>query len=171
MKSALYSKLENMFVDNNGKPIEFDGDLIAYTGEGMFDVVVHGCNCFCRMKSGIAVQMAKAFGCDAFKMEHPIYRGNLNKLGTIDFEYRKYGLSDGVKIVNAYTQYNYGTDKRHLDYEALTLCLRKINMQFKDQIIGIPQIGCGLAGGDWNIVKSIIEKELVDMKVVIVKKT
>jgi hypothetical protein len=40
-----------------------------------------------------------------------------------------------------------------LDYEALTLCMRKINYTFTGKHIGLPMIGCGLAGGDWNIVK------------------
>lgn len=34
--------------------------------------------------------------------------------------------------------------------------------------IGLPQIGCGLAGGDWNKVKEIIKKELKDCFVTVV---
>ena len=56
-------------------------------------------------------------------------------------------------VVNSYTQYNYGknhTDgvSKPLDYEALTMCMRKINHTFKGKRIGLPQIGAGLAGGD-----------------------
>ena len=75
------------------------------------------------------------------------------------------------------------------DYEAFTLCMRKINHQFKGKHIGLPLIGCGLAGAVWDItqlteeevmnhssdllnnfkdVKSIILDELTDMKVTIV---
>jgi hypothetical protein len=32
-----------------------------------------------------------------------------------------------------------------LDYEALALCLRKINHTFKGKHVGLPQIGCGIA--------------------------
>jgi len=46
--------------------------------------------------------------------------------------------------------------------------MRKINHVFKGQHIGLPKIGCGLAGGDWNIVKEIIQKELKDCNVIIV---
>ena len=80
---------------------------------------------------------------------------------------------NGMRIViNAYTQYYYGRNSlaSHipLDYDALTLCLRKINYIFKGKHIGLPQIGCGLAGGDWNLVKEIIQKELCDMNITIV---
>jgi O-acetyl-ADP-ribose deacetylase (regulator of RNase III) len=34
-----------------------DGDLIKLALKGEFDVIVHGCNCFCQMGAGIAPQM------------------------------------------------------------------------------------------------------------------
>ena len=78
-----------------------------------------------------------------------------------------------LTIVNAYTQYGFGRNHSNgtqipLDYEALTLCMRKINHNFKGKHIGLPQIGCGLAGGDWLRVKSIIQTELKDCNVTVV---
>ena len=46
-----------------------DGDLISLALYGHFDVIAHGCNCFCTMGAGIAPKMAAAFGCDNFPME------------------------------------------------------------------------------------------------------
>jgi len=163
---------------------EINGDLVELALKGEFAVVTHGCNCFCTMGAGIAPQMAKAFSCDKFKQEQklPRFIGNINKLGTIDFERKEiYNKEDAVfhslHVVNSYTQYHYGKNYTNdlstpLDYEALTLCLRKINHVFKGNHIGLPQIGCGLAGGDWNKVKEIIKKELKDciITVVIYKK-
>jgi O-acetyl-ADP-ribose deacetylase (regulator of RNase III) len=162
---------------------EIHGDLITLANVGTFEVITHGCNCHCTMGAGIAPQMAKAFGCDRFKMESPEYKGSINKLGTIDYEllhfsnwdkkFQKYP-DEGDKIlyklyvVNSYTQYNYGTDSRPLDYDALALCLRKINSVFKGKHIGLPQIGAGLAGGNWNRIQSIIKQELRDCKVTVV---
>ena len=40
---------------------EVKGDLIKLTLEGEFDVIAHGCNCFCTMGSGIAVAMKNTF--------------------------------------------------------------------------------------------------------------
>lgn len=162
---------------------EIKGDLIKLALEGEFDVIAHGCNCFCTMKSGIAPQMATAFGCDKYPREVDFLKGDINKLGSIDVQKRSIQLCyqeklttvpiSGVLIViNAYTQYYYGRNSpgcnQPLDYSALTLCLRKINHIFKGKHIGLPQIGCGLAGGDWNKVKEIIQKELCDMNITIV---
>src|ERR1044072_1974871 len=99
---------------------EIEGDLIRLALMGNFGVIAHGCNCFCRMESGIAKQMAAHFGCDKFKLEDPIYTGFYNKLGQIDFEYLHYSKWDkkfekypdegdtilySMYVVNLYTQY------------------------------------------------------------------
>lgn len=160
---------------------EIEGNLITLAKAGTFDVITHGCNCMCVMGAGIAPQMAKAFGCDKFKMEGAIYRGDANKLGTIDYEVitmaagtSEFDVFDfDLVVVNSYTQYSYGgyyTDvtSKPIYYEALSVCLRKINYIFKGKHIGLPQIGCGLAGGDWSIVKGIIQKELKDCDVTVV---
>jgi len=164
---------------------EIEGDLIKLAQEGMFDVIAHGCNCQCVMGAGIAPQMAKAFGADKFVLERDSFKGDINKLGTIEFEYRNlqslkktpmptmegYRAGFDFAVVNAYTQFDI-TGRRNnmvdLDYEALTLCMRKINHIFAGKHIGLPQIGCGLAGGSWPLVKDIIQAELSDCKVTIV---
>jgi O-acetyl-ADP-ribose deacetylase (regulator of RNase III) len=46
--------------------------------------------------------------------------------------------------------------------------MKKINYKFKGKHIGLPLIGCGLAGGDVTIVKKIIQEELKDCTVTIV---
>lgn len=140
-----------------------EGDLISLASEGLFDVVAHGCNCFCKQKSGIAAQMAKAFRTDSFPFEQLKYKGYIGKLGNIDS--KKIGK---LWVVNCYTQYDYGRDRMYLNYEALSLCLLKINHKFKGLRIGLPQIGCGLAGGDWEEVKYIIETHLSDCNVTVV---
>lgn len=164
---------------------ETDGDLIKLAKEGKFDVIAHGCNCHSAMGAGIAPQMAKAFGCDRFKME--LIGSDVNKLGNIDYqtfvlgENAIWSLEDAknnlnepeITVVNAYTQYNYGRNHsdgeyRPLSYEALTLCMKKMNLVFKGKHIGLPKIGAGLAGGNWERIKGIIQSELRDCKVTIV---
>ena len=44
------------------------GDLIALANQGHFEVITHGCNCFCTMGAGIAVPMKQNFKCDQFPM-------------------------------------------------------------------------------------------------------
>lgn len=142
---------------------EIDGDLIKLAKEGNFDYIAHGCNCFCTMGAGIAKQIKEQFPI-AYTMDLATKKGDIKKLGNYTTTADHYAFT----IINAYTQYRYGTEKRQLDYEALTLILRKINYEYPGKTIGLPKIGCNLAGGDWNIVKQIIEKELKDMDVTIV---
>jgi O-acetyl-ADP-ribose deacetylase (regulator of RNase III) len=149
---------------------EIEGDLIKLALDGKFDVITHGCNCLSKMGAGIAPQMAQTFGCDKFPME--LMGPNINKLGCID--YKTINIeSNELIVVNSYTQYKYGKnhedgDKKPLDYEALTLCMRKINQTFKGKRIGLPKIGSGLAGGDWNQIKQIIKTELKDCELTVV---
>jgi O-acetyl-ADP-ribose deacetylase (regulator of RNase III) len=162
-----------------------DGDLIKLAKEGKFDVITHGCNCLSNMGAGIAPQMAKAFGADKFEME--TWGPTIEKLGCIDWqtfvlgEKAIFSLEDlknnrnepELTVVNSYTQYRYGANhtdgvSKPLDYEALTLCMRKINNVFKGKHIGLPKIGAGLAGGNWNRIEHIINTELKDCQITIV---
>jgi len=164
---------------------EIKGDLITLAKEGHFDVITHGVNCFCTMGAGIAVPMKENFGCDKFGLEHLSQKGNINKLGCIDWKKvyiptRKdtHSLlefdSFDLIVVNSYTQYKYGRnhkdgDAKPVDYEAIAMCMQKINYMFPNKTIGLPMIGAGLAGGDWNRIKDIIQTKLKDMNIIIVK--
>jgi len=164
---------------------EETGDLIELAKQGKFDVIAHGCNCWCSMGAGIAPLMAKAFGCDMWPMENPIFHlGKMNKLGTIDYKlvhlncngdvsgYGEGPVTDDavtkVAVVNCYTQFDFTGSDIPLDYAALTLCMRKMNYEFKGKHIGLPKIGCGLAGGDWELVQQIIEDEFTDCDITVV---
>lgn len=190
---------------------EVEGDLILLARAGKFDVIAHGCNCFCTMGAGIAPQMAEAFGCDEFDLELTSYtdydeegeeytvetknRGDINKLGNIEYQHQylwfkhpkaKDGLAIAMGhksvgqadvkdlfVVNAYTQYKYGRNHKDgvdtpFDYEAFTMCMRKMNKIFEGKHIGLPQIGAGLAGGNWQKIKQIIKDELKNCIVTVV---
>ncbi|MDB4285877.1 phosphatase [bacterium] len=141
-----------------------DGDLIALAKEGRFDAISHGCNCFSTMGAGIALQMAKEFEADKMAVESNKLTAPILKLGNIDA--KQVGIM-GVKflLINSYTQYELGPN---LDYSALTLCMMKINKLMGGKHIGLPRIGCGIGGGDWVLVSTILKRELKDMKVTIV---
>lgn len=164
---------------------EIEGDLITLAKEGKFDVIAHGCNCHSVMGAGLAPQMARAFGCDKFEME--LWGSDINKLGNIDYqtfvlgEKAIWNLEDAdnkkgeteLTVINAYTQFSFGKNhangiSKPIDYEALTLCMKKINHEFKGKHIGLPLIGAGLAGGDWEKIKEIIQRVLSDCNVTVV---
>ena len=67
--------------------------------------------------------------------------------------------TDEKIIANIFGQEYYGRNKRYTDYEALEHGLSVVcGVAIRDQLsVAIPHgIGCGLAGGDWNIVYEII---------------
>lgn len=138
------------------------GDLIELLLNGEFNVIVHGCNCFCTMGAGIAKQIKKRFP-RVYESDLQTIRGDKNKLGNIRII--KYKNFD---IINAYTQYNYIniTNRINVDYDAIRSCFKQIKKfysKYNNIKIGYPLIGCGLAGGNWNIVRKIINEELKGM--------
>jgi len=149
---------------------EIKGNLITLAQEGEFDLIGHGCNCFCTMGKGIAPQIKEAFP-EAWEADQVTSKGDFRKLGNYSFGFKTLDNGNSLTICNIYSQYNYnrrGQNKVHLDYTALTLALRKINFEFHGLSIGLPLIGAGLGGGNWELVKQIIETELKDMDVTIV---
>lgn len=71
----------------------------------------------------------------------------------------------GQCIVNVFGQHKVGTYRRQTDYDALRKAFVKLNTQGYD--VAIPYLmGCGLGGGDWNIVVQIINETCTDIEVV-----
>lgn len=131
------------------------GDLITMAKNGDFNVIAHGANCFHMMGAGIAGRIAKEFP-EAVEADNTTPNGKYDKLGTLKAVTISNTLHQLI-VVNAYTQYHGG---KSLNYTALMLCLHKLSVILDDPKykIGLPQIGCGIAGGDWNIVKTMIEE-------------
>ena len=135
------------------------GDLLQMAREGYFDVIIHGCNCFCTMGAGIAAQIAKQYP-EAATADLRTETGSRDKLGTISSATIVRERTTFI-IVNAYTQFHWG--RKHgipLDYSAVRSCFKKIKELFSEKRIGYPAIGAGLAGGKWPIIKKIIDEEL-----------
>jgi O-acetyl-ADP-ribose deacetylase (regulator of RNase III) len=130
------------------------GDLITSD----CDVIAHGCNCFNTWGAGIARQL-RTVHTEAFEADWKTLRGDKDKLGTYTD-----AVSHGRRVFNLYTQYAYGNNTRHCDYDAIKSSLESMRdaLRVTDEIegakIGLPKIGCGLAGGDWNVVEGIIEE-------------
>ena len=131
-----------------------EGDLIKLAQEGQFDVIIHGCNCFCTMGAGIAKGIKEAFP-EAFAADANTDPGDETKLGS----YTSVTV-DGVTVINAYTQYNYRGRGRRANYDALRSVFKKIKKDFAGKRMGYPLIGAGLAGGDWEVIATIITEEL-----------
>ena len=135
-----------------------NGDLLKLASEGHFDYIVHGCNCFHAMNSGIAGKIAARYP-EARSADKLTGFGDRNKLGKCSLAYL-----DNLIIVNAYTQFNYGrSSNRYFEYPAfysfLNMFKNILVSEFKENKfrIGFPLIGCGLANGDKSFVISMLK--------------
>ena len=134
------------------------GDLIALAESGRFDVIVHGCNCFCTMGAGIARGIKSAFP-DAFEADCATPSGWRDKLGTCSVSLCQTAHGQ-LWVVNAYTQYKPTGPLPLVDEEAVRTCFAWVAQRFATARIGIPKIGAGLAGGDWSRLAPMIEREM-----------
>lgn len=151
-----------------------EGNLLQMAANGAFDVIVHGCNCFHNMGGGIAAQIAKIYP-EAAEVDLQTDYGDALKLGTFStaiIERDKEKPGNSFAIINAYTQYRGGTVECERElYLAIRCAFRGIFAQIPSDgtgvignydwpiRIGIPKIGCGIAGGNWDIVNMIITEE------------
>lgn len=123
-------------------------------------VVLHGCNCLHIMGAGIALYFRKRFPL-VYEVDCATVARDTKKLGT----YSIAPINEEFHILNCYTQFGIQPDvysNPPVDYNAIRRCLNTVAIAYADWEIRLPKIGCGLAGGDWSVVKSIIEEELGD---------
>lgn len=136
-----------------------DGNLL----EADVNFIIHSCNCQGIMGGGIARQIAQKWPRVA-KVDRDDDRTPEQKLG----KYTECDvLRDGkfITVINLYGQLNISTSKRMTNYNALANGLERIKNDFtlKGQKIGFPYlIGCGLGGGNWTIVSTIIDEYMKD---------
>lgn len=136
------------------------GDIIKLAQQGQFDVIVHGCNCFCTMGSGIAKAVKSCFPI-AFQVDLKTQKGEKAKLGT--YSSATVETDNGqLTIINAYTQFNWRGNGRKADYDAIRKVFSQLKSNYSGKRIGFPRIGAGLAGGEWPVISQIIERELCD---------
>jgi len=131
------------------------GDLIKLADRGEFSVIVHGCNCFNTMGAGIALSLKKKWPA-VYAADNMTREGDKAKLGKFSSALIKTVSGDNLLVINAYTQFSFSRNK-DVDYEAIATVFKEISHMYGHQAIGIPAIGCGLAGGDWNIVEKLID--------------
>jgi O-acetyl-ADP-ribose deacetylase (regulator of RNase III) len=143
------------------------GDLIDLARRGDFDLIAHGCNCFCTMGAGIAKGIRAAFP-EAYDVDLATTKGDKTKLGTCTAAEVVCG-GQTLVVVNAYTQYDYRGRGMKLNYDAVRSCMSWIRENHGSKRIGFPKIGAGLAGGDWDQTVKIIAEELAGEDVTIVE--
>ena len=130
-------------------------------------LICHQVNCQGTMGAGLARQIKQKYPivfrqykklCDKYQAEDLL--GNCQPVLVDDYKV----------VVNLFGQLHYGRDKRYTDYKALAKSLEQLKylLKFVDpyihhDTIALPYgIGCGLAGGSWDIVLKIITKAFED---------
>jgi O-acetyl-ADP-ribose deacetylase (regulator of RNase III) len=137
-----------------------NGNLLYMAMNDDFDVIIHGCNCFCNFGAGIALEILKQFP-EAYEADKQTAFADKGKLGTYTFANICRGKHT-FTVVNAYTQYPWNRNEIQCDYWAIDAVFKKIAFAYNGLRIGYPKIGAGLAGGDWEVISKIIEYNLID---------
>lgn len=149
------------------------GNLIKMAKDGKFDVIIHGCNCYHTMGGGIARSIKEEFP-HAFLADQETAYG-ADKIGLFSMAVAKTRTHTAftrkqVIIINAYTQFEMSNGEDVFEYEGFQTILRNLAALLpKDTVIGLPQIGAGLAGGDWNRILNIIQETIGHLDVTIVE--
>jgi O-acetyl-ADP-ribose deacetylase (regulator of RNase III) len=131
------------------------GDLLDLAEAGHFDVIMHGANCHCAMGRGIALTIKNRYP-EVYAADCATVKSDRNKLGTVSTQ--KVRAHEFI-VANCYTQFDYYGNGVLADYDAIRACAREVKKRFAGQRIGYPKIGAGLAKGDWNVIKAILEEE------------
>lgn len=127
-------------------------------------VIAHGVNCFGGFGAGVAGQIAKKWPIvkDKYLEKHTSQGWVLGDVQycTIPRERRF--------VANLATQERYGRmPKQYVDYQGVRAALRWLfqDAELWGWDIAMPKIGCGLGGGDWDMIQGIILEELADKQI------
>ena len=155
---------------------EIKGDIVELGKEGRYEAIVHGCNCFHTFGAGLAPQIKKAWP-EAFKADLHTIKGDKAKLGNFSTYYDE---GRDLYVFNLYTQYGFDrvAGQPDVDYLAVANAFTRLNKlvpsltcnspQTENNIVGIPMIGAGLAGGHWQAISTIIDLATPDLSLELV---
>ena len=129
---------------------EIVGDLV---NDESINIFCHQTNCRGMMGAGIAKKIAEKYPVVQEKDTEYCKGADRTLLGTNLY----IPVSKTRTCVNMYAQYNFGKTKIYTEYPKFQKCLNKLaaklNISSEKLVVGFPaRIGCGNAGGDWNII-------------------
>lgn len=148
--------------------LTFTGNVIHTAQLGMFDILLHGCNCRANMGAGVAKQIKDTWP-EAYAADKAASTGDRSMLGSYSCATVVCGRDNerDLVIINAYTQFGFSDGKRDVfEYDAFAAILDRIAIDYPKCIIGMPAIGCGLACGDKERIMDIVRMSPVNEFVV-----
>ena len=146
-----------------------------------YTVLLHQVNCLGKMGAGLAAQISKKFPglwkdyheyCGWFQEDDNGKSHRHEILGS----WHKFQPKDDLIICNAFGQEYVNRNGRMTDYDAWHKILKKLEMQTRNVNKTLPKekqwkihapynLGCGLGGGDWDEMYSIIQTYFNDSPV------
>lgn len=143
---------------------ERKGDVLSTLYPGSRVIVAHCVNAQGKMGSGIAKTIRDRFP-DVYESYRDSYVAGELRLGHVEtVEVFKH-----AQIANICGQEFYGYDgKKYVSYDALDTAFVELNHMIRLQstidgfhyTLAVPLLGCDRAGGNWDVVSSIIESRL-----------
>lgn len=118
-------------------------------------IIVHQVNCRGVMGAGFAKYVKQIYP-SCFEQYKKLCQSHSPQslLGTFQ-EY----IGENDIIINLFSQDRYGRVGVFTDYEAMERGLKDLRKKYSQQSIIAPyKIGCGLAGGDWEVISGILKK-------------
>lgn len=108
------------------------------------------------MGAGLALQIKSRWP-EVYNRYRKALRGRYLHLGAVQL----INISHGLYVANLVGHDNYGMGVRHVDYRALASALSKLVLLRDGFTPPLPvylpyKLGCGLAGGNWDVVEQII---------------
>jgi len=134
------------------------------------DIIGHQVNCMGKFNAGLAKQIRSKYPF-AYECYMGTWKDEDDKqdlMGRI----KSCKMDDGKTITHVFSQFGYGRDKRYTDYDSLRKGLKVLEIVARNsnRSVALPHgIGCGLAGGQWDIVYKIIDKVFKDYEVTLYK--
>ncbi|MGL5190517.1 MAG: macro domain-containing protein [Cetobacterium sp.] len=118
-------------------------------------IIVHQVNCMGVMGAGLAKQIK-----DKYPNVYYDYKDYCKTYDNILGDVYASRVDDKLMIIHLFGQYSYGRNKKQTDYDAFEkalIMLKQID-DGKNTFYFPYGIGCGLAGGDWNVISSLIDR-------------
>ena len=144
-----------------------EGDATSPSAPGP-KIIVHVCNDIGKWGKGFVLAISKRWKApeQAYKAAFASNPGLA--LGDVQF----IPVSDAIVVANLVGQHGVATRASKtppVRYEAIENGLRKVRERARADgaSVHMPRIGCGLAGGDWSKVESIVKATLVDAGIVV----
>jgi appr-1-p processing enzyme family len=127
-------------------------------------LIMHQVNCQNVMGAGVAKNLYQTYP-QVKELYHQLaeeYNTPTKRFGLL----QPVEISDELIIINSFSQFAYGNSKRtgkvYTDEHVLMKNLKRCDLMAKEKNLTayVPnQIGCGLAGGDWQRIRQFILKE------------